>query len=69
MQTQGLLRVLTAGCTGTQRHAPGFGNGELHSSSPISSLVMLCNPFTDIKYTAMIQSLVLIHIVATFCLE
>jgi hypothetical protein len=43
--------------------------GERHSFSRIRTLVMLCNPFTDIKYPAMIQFLVLIHIVATFCLE
>jgi hypothetical protein len=43
--------------------------GKLHIFSLICTLVMLCNPFTDIKYAAMIQFLVLIHIVATFCLE
>jgi hypothetical protein len=43
--------------------------GELHSFSLIRTLVMLCNPFTDIKYAAMIQFLVLIHNVATFCLQ
>jgi hypothetical protein len=43
--------------------------GELHSFSLIRTLVMLCNPFTDIKCAAMVQFLVLIHIVATFGLE